>query len=651
MLSFIRRLTKSRLGIIITMGVLAIIAVAFAAGDITGIQGQSGGTALAGGTLASVGDADIGEAEMRTATQTAFQGVRQQNPQLDMGSFVNQGGYEQVLARTINGLALQEFAGDIGMAVSKRAVDGEIASIPAFQGVNGAFNQQSYEAVLQQQRLTDRQVRADIARDMVARQLIAPTIGAVQMPAQLALPYASLQLERRQGVVGFIPVTALASAAAPTPAELQTYYQRQRARYMLPERRTMRYALVQSADFRAAAKPTDAEVAAAYRASSARFAPTEKRGLTQVVLLDQAAASALAAKVKSGTAIAAAAREAGLEANVLAPIDKASFATAASPAAADAVFAAAQNAIVGPVRSQLGFVIVQVTSIDQQAGKTLAEATPELTEELTRTKAAEAIAKVADQLNDSAASNATFDELVADGKLAPVTTRPLVAGGMDPDLPRNAIDPIVAGIIPAAFAAEPGDSPQIVPIAADGSFAVVAVGQVLPAAPRPLAQIRQTVTADFLADRAMTAARAVAAAVVAKIGRGVAFAQAMRETGLTLPAAQPLDARRAQLAAAGQQVPPPLALMFSMAPKRAKLLEAPNRAGWFVVYLDAIQGGNAAGNTTLITNVRRGIGSVSGRELSEQFTAAVRGAVGVKRDEAAIAKLKSALAGGVAGAN
>lgn len=645
MLQFFRRLTKSKVGIVITFGVLIIIALAFAAGDITNIRGQSGGGSL-GGSVAEVGDEKIGEADLRQRAQTAFSGYRQQQPTLDMASFVAGGGLTAVLDRTINGLALQQFAESIGLAASKRSVDGEIASIPAFQGFDGKFSQTAYDQILQQQRLTDRQLREDIARDMLARQLLAPTAGASQVPAQLALPYASLLLERRQGVVGYIPVGALGTGTPPTAQELQTYYTRQRARYTVPERRSLRYAVVRAADVAATAKPTPAEIAAAYRSQAARFAASEKRTLSQVVVAQQAQANQIAARAKGGTALAAAARAIGLEASTATGVDKAAFTTQSSAAVANAAFSAAAGSVVGPVRSPLGWHVVKVDAVTPVAGKSLAEATPELTTELGATKAQEALAKINADLDSAIGENSTFDELVADAKLQGQTTRPLLPSGIDPDAPAAQPDPLLARIAPAAFAAEQGDAPQLVPVDADGSFAVVAIGQVVPAAPRPLAQIREQVTRDFIADRNLRAARTLATQVVSKANAGTPLAQALQQTGLKLPPAQPLNATRAELARQGGQLPPPVQLMFSMAAKRAKLVEAPNRGGWYIVYLDAIQSGNATGNTALINSTRQGLGGVIGREFTEQFTAAVKKQVGVKRDEAAITRVASELAGG-----
>ena len=54
MLSFFRRLTKSRFGVIITFGILGVIALAFAAGDMTGLGGTGSG-GVAADDVATVG--------------------------------------------------------------------------------------------------------------------------------------------------------------------------------------------------------------------------------------------------------------------------------------------------------------------------------------------------------------------------------------------------------------------------------------------------------------------------------------------------------------------------------------------------------------------------------------------------------------------
>lgn len=235
MLSFFRRIINSKAGVVVTFIVLGVIALAFAAGDITGLAGN--GPSLSGGSVATVGGTKISPAELRQRVQTELAGARQRIPTLTMEQLLEQGGLQSTLDRAINGVALERFGQDQGMVVSKRSIDGVIAGIPGLRGPNGQFDPVRYQQLLADQKLTDAQVRTDIARDIIAQQLMLPTQGATQVPQKVALPYASLMLEKRSGQIAFVPASALAGGPAPTDAELQAFYRRNVARFTVPERR------------------------------------------------------------------------------------------------------------------------------------------------------------------------------------------------------------------------------------------------------------------------------------------------------------------------------------------------------------------------------------------------------------------------------
>lgn len=102
------------------------------------------------------------------------------------------------------------------------------------------------------------------------------------------------------------------------------------------------------------------------------------------------------------------------------------------------------------------------------------------------------------------------------------------------------------------------------------------------------------------------------------------------------------------IAQQGQQVPPPLAMLFSMAEGSAKLLPAPNGAGWFVVHLEERTPGDASDSPQLVEATRTQFSRVAGNEYAEQFARAVERQVEVERKEEAIQALKRQLRGGAA---
>jgi peptidyl-prolyl cis-trans isomerase D len=643
MLSFIRRITQSKVGVFITMGVLAVIALAFALGDITG-NAPSG--APSGANVAKVGDAQISDAELQQRVRVALDAERErrQGP-VDINAFVDAGGVEGVLDQIVNTIALDRFAQASGMVASKALVDGQIASIPAFQGFDGKFNQATFERLLQQRGITQAQLREDIRRETFARWLITPTIGASQVADRMALPYASLLLEKRQADIAFVPARPEAGGAAPTDEQLATFYQRNRSRYLVPERRVLRYALVSRDSVANGVTVSDAELQAAYRAAASRYGATETRSVSQVIVADQALAGRLAQQVRGGATIEAAARGAGLEPSTVADVTREALAGRTSAAVAEAAFGAPANGVVGPVRSGLGFHVLRVTNVAQRAGRTLEQARGELTEELRTRKIAEALNAAQDRIDRGITEGGTFDEIAADARLQGQRTPPVTAQGFDPDNPERAPDPALERLYAAGFDAEEGDAPQLVALGEDGSFALVALERIVPAAPRPLATIRETVARDYGMDRARQAARAQANAIVKRVEGGAALRPAIAAEGVQAPPVQSIDVARADLARRGQELPPPVTLMFSMKQGSAKILEAPDRTGWFIVTVTGIQSGNAQGNADAINATRAGLASVVGNEYAEQFAAAARGSLGVTRNEQAVQRVRNTLTG------
>lgn len=641
MLNFFRSFTKSRYGVIAVFIFLAIIAIAFAAGDITGVRNMGGGAGS--NVLVRVGNAEVTDTELRDRIDRFLRNAQREGQNITMEQFLAQGGLELALDEMISAAALAEFAQDSGMKVSKRLIDGEIASTPAFFGLDGKFSQKAFEDLLAQNRISPTMLRQGMTQERYGNWLINRATIGTQVPEGVALPYASLMLERRTGTVGLIQSIAMDPGADPDDKALAAFFAANQARYMVPQRRIVRYALVKPDALRAGAAATEAEIADAFRKQQAtRFAATQKRSVELVTALDQATAGQVAAKAKSGS-LAAAAASSGLEARSFTGLEKSALAQQVSEAFANAAFAAQPNTVVGPTRIGGNWLVFRVTGVEQVAAKTLDQVRDDLATEITTRKTTEALASKRQAIDDGVADGKTFDEAVRDAGLSAVRTPALTAQGTNPDDPNFQPDPLLGPVLQSAFAAEEaGGDPEIVQVAPDGSFALVAVDQIVQAAPRPLAQIRDKVKADYLMDKAHQKARAAAAAVIEKLKKAVPMQQALAEAGVTKGAPpKPFDMKRAEVL--GTQVPPYIQMAFTMAPRTAKMVEGPNRMGYYIVQLDAVEEHSAAGDRAAIARVQAEIGPQTGAEQASQFVAAIRNHLKVVRNEQAIARLRGEL--------
>lgn len=638
MMSFFRRgiTAKIMLGVL-AIGLFAIVITGFGTGGDGGIGTLGGG----GDQIASAGDEEVTSTEVTDQVNRQLTQARQQRPELDMGTFLGTGAFEEVVRQLISSKALLSFARGLGFAASEKMVNTQIASIPAFQNLAGQFDNGIYQQALAAQNITNKALREEIAAGIVQQQLLVPLAASARVPESLALQYASLLLERRTGSVGIVPSEAMPAGAAPTPAELANFYQENRTRYTIPERRVIRYAMFGAEQVGAAAQPSEAEIAAYYRANAARYAAQETRAFSQVVLPNQQAAQQFAAKLGRGTSFEQAAAEAGFGKTdiAVAAQSRSQFAGLTSPGVANAAFGAAQGAVIPPAKSDFGWHVVRVEAINRTGGKTLEAARAEIAQQLGTQKRQEAIGDLVTRIEDTLGDGESFEQVARANNLAMRETPAVTATGTAEGAQ---LPPEVAPLLKTAFDMEPDEEPVVETVAQGERYAMMAVGRVLPAAPPPLAQVQDRVRTDFLARRAADRARQVAAAIVAKINAGTAPAQAFAQAGVRLPQVQPVNARRMEIAQ-GNQVPPPLQMMFSMKKGTAKLLPAPNGAGWFVVHLAQTEAGNAQGQPQLIRATRAQFNQVAGNEYVEQFVRAVERDQKVKRDEDAIRKAKEQL--------
>jgi peptidyl-prolyl cis-trans isomerase D len=204
-------------------------------------------------------------------------------------------------------------------------------------------------------------------------------------------------------------------------------------------------------------------------------------------------------------------------------------------------------------------------------------------------------------------------------------------------------------LLRSAFQMDASDQPSVAAVVPNQRYALVSVAQVVAAAPSPLASIRDRVKTDLMAWRASQRGKAIAQSIVSKINSGVPPAQAFAQAGVRLPPVQNLSASRRDLAKQGQQVPPALAMLFSLPRGKAKLLDAGEARGWFIVYLDKVVPGDASKEPGLAQAVKGQFGQIVSDEYAQQFVASMRASAKVKRNEGALAKLKSDLMSGAGG--
>jgi peptidyl-prolyl cis-trans isomerase D len=640
MISFIRRIIDSRFGTAFALAFIALIAVGFAMGDVTG-SGSFGG--LGQGNIAKVGNRNIPLGEFTQAMDVQLKAERKNNPTLDKANFVEAGGLESTLRSLINRYSLAVFGEQNGIAVSKRLVDSEIMKVPGARGVDGKFSPEAFRAFASSLGVSEQMIRDDIRQNFYAEQIFPTAAAGPEAPQSLVLPYASLLLEKRAGRVAVVPSMAYLPKTPATDAQLSAYYKANAGKFTVPEKRSIQYALFDASTLGEKAKPTPADIEKYYKEHATEYAASEKRDFSQIVVASETVARDAVAKLSNGAAIASVASDLGLSVTNSQNIEKAALSASSSNAVADAIFAASQNGVASPAKGSLGWYVVKVTGVKQIAARPLASVSTEIGQKLLVDKGAEAMADLTAEMEDSFADGQSLGDVAKAQGLKVELTAKLLANGMDPANPGYKPDAMMQKMIPAAFQMEKDGDPQLVELEPGKKFAMIAVGDFEEAAPPPLAKVKEVVMQQWALAEGAKAAQVAAKAVAAAVSAGKPLADAITAVGVKGSQTQAVAGSRADLNQNGKPLAPPLAMLFAMKKGTAKTLAAPGNQGWFVVALDQVIKGDASTNKAMLDARRGEMSKMLRDEYVAQLVNAAGNSVGVTRNEGAINKLKTQL--------
>ena len=639
MLSSFRNLAKSKFGsVLLALFALAIFA-SFALADMTGLGGTLGGNTS---TLIKAGDEQVTERDFSNAMERLLANARQQNPEASYASLTRE--IPALLEQLASDAAIMSFAEDEGLLISRKLVDAEIASLPQTRGLDGKFSEAAYAQFLSQQRMTDATVRRLFEGDLARRLLLGPAVANPRVPVGVATHYASLLLEQRRGEMVFVESDKFRAGLIPSASDLQTYYNQNKQRYTVPEQRVLRIAAITPA-LVTNAIPTDAEIAAYYKTNAAQYAGRETRIISQAVVPSKAAADAIVARARGGASFVAATAPAGLSAEDISvgPQTRQQFAALAGDKVAAASFSAAAGTVVGPIQSDLGWHVVRIDAVRSDPGRTLAQARDEIVAKLSAGKGKDALLDVVSKVEEAIESGSSIADAAKANGLTLSETPLITAAGVDRANPAYRFPAEQAPALKSGFDLTSDDDPVVETLPNDAGYLLVGVGRIVSAAPAPLAEIRDRVAGDWVAKQASDRARAVAAQIAAKTASGASLAEAAKSAGPNVSPVQPFGARRIQLS----QVPPalaaPMRILFSLSAGKSRMVADPQGAGYFVVRAGSITPGNAATQPGLITQVQASFQETKAQELAEQFIAAVRNEVGVKRNEKAISAARARL--------
>jgi peptidyl-prolyl cis-trans isomerase D len=504
---------------IVVLGI-CVFAVAF-----FGIEGYF--SAQVDTYVAKVGSQEISQQQF----QDRLNQLRQQassSPQGDASIYEKPEMKKRVLDAMIDQQLLLQANEALGLRVSDSAVRDYIAGIPAFQ-VNGRFDTDTYRALLAGQGQTpvtfEGQVRASLAM-----QLLPDAVSSTTVVTAADLDrYLALRLQRRDLRYFSLPRPVLAESTV-DQAQLEAYYKAHQADFMSPEQVSVQYLQVKASDLKPVAAPTEDELKKRYQDEKQRFVKPEQRLVSHILINvpknatpdQQKAALAKAQKLAAEATPANFAQLAQQNSEDLGSKSQGGDLGwlergVANPAFDEALFALQKGQISKPVLSpDEGYHLIWVRDVRSGDIKSFDEVRAQLLDEANKAARDRQYNDVAGQLADKTYQNPASLEPAAQALGLKVQSTALFSRDGGQGIAAN------PKVLKAAFADDvlaQGNNSSLIELGNDTAV-VLHLGKHVMSAPRPLAEVSETIKQKILDQRVDAQAKQQADALLARLQKG-----------------------------------------------------------------------------------------------------------------------------------
>ncbi len=266
---------------------LGLVCLAFVIFYIPDFLRSSGADAASGDTVATVEGHDITAGEFRRTYQAQLQAYRSAYGGNMSEQLLKQLGIEQqILQQMVDERAALAEADRVGITVSDEEVRRRIFSMPAFQENGGFIGEQRYQQLLRMQRPP---MAAAEFEDSVRRQLTMDKLRA-SLTDWLSVSDKELETEyrRRNDKVKFAVVSftadSLRSAVKPTDADISGYFDAHKADFKIPEKRKIKYLLIDIDALKAKIVVPSADVERTYNNNIEQYTTPEQVRASHILL-------------------------------------------------------------------------------------------------------------------------------------------------------------------------------------------------------------------------------------------------------------------------------------------------------------------------------------------------------------------------------
>jgi peptidyl-prolyl cis-trans isomerase D len=476
-----------------------------------------------GPVVATVDGVDISSQEWDRAHQNETRRLRDEMPGLDPklldGEEARYATLERLVRQRVLALAAQKqnlYTSDQRLA--RHLQDNE--TIASLRRPDGTLDVDAYRQLVGRQGMSTEMFEAQVRADLSQRQVVRGVLESGFAPQGLAKVSLDAFFERREIRVARFSASEFASRVVLTDADVETFYNANQALFQSEEQADVEYLVLDAATLQKGITLPEADVRAYYEQNAARLSGNEERRASHILLTVPAGAPAADKE-------AVRERAAGLLAQVRqAPESFAAVARANSqdPGSAanggdldffgrgamvkpfeDAVFALQKGAISDLVETEFGFHIIRLTDLKEPPRRSFEDMRAEIEADLKKQQAQRQFADTAEAFSNLVYEQGDSLQPAAERLKLEVQTVKGLKRQPQPGAGVLANERLLESLFSRASIESKRNIEAVE--TASGQLVSARVVQHQSARTLPLAEVRETVRARLVAQRAATLAR------------------------------------------------------------------------------------------------------------------------------------------------
>jgi peptidyl-prolyl cis-trans isomerase D len=279
MLKAMRKNVKSLspiLWIVIATFIIAIFAVWGGAGRI----GESGGSNL----LATVGGDKITADVFSNALRQRLTQLRDQYKEITPEMIRQLNLPQRVLEEMIQQDLLLQMAKDMGLSASNEELREKIVTYPSFQREGKFIGTEAYEELLRWNHIPVAEFEGEMRKDIILTKLVRVVTAGLAVTPQEAWENYQKQNETARVEYLVLENDKVQLPVEPTPAEVEAYFERNKDKFKIPEKRDGVYAFLRTDDLKKEVELTESEIEKYYNDNLDQFKKPEEIEVSRIFL-------------------------------------------------------------------------------------------------------------------------------------------------------------------------------------------------------------------------------------------------------------------------------------------------------------------------------------------------------------------------------